>query len=423
MNRGEAWFDLAWAQQRARRFDDALASYRQALAAGLSAPAQAHLNRAAILAQHLGRDGEAEAEVQAALAADPQCVAAWLNLGQLHERAGRREPAQAAYAAALAVEPGHALALARLAGVSPPAEALRRRLQAALAQPGRSAEEQADLGFALGRALDAAGRWDAAFDAIAAAHAHDHVARPGRYDPMAHEAWVDRVLALPPPAAPAPPARPLVFVCGLHRSGSTLAERILARHPRVTAAGELDLLPVLARQHRGEPGPIRSDYLQGLAARFPRADVLVDKRPDNFLLVGLILALFGGAKIVHTRRDARDNALALWFTHLGPAMAWSRDLGHVAHWMQQHNRLMAHWRRTFPGAIHELDYDRLVHEPRHEIARLLGFLGLPWHDDCLQPHEGVGTVDTPSTWQVREALHTRSSGRSRPYAARLAAWF
>lgn len=420
---GEAWLETAWALQRARRFDEALAACRQALEAGLDDPARAHLARAAILAQHLGRDDLAAAELQAALAADPGCRDARLNLGQLHERAGRRAEARDAYAAVLSAEPGHALALARLAGVLPPDAAIVQRLQAALALPGRTAEERADLGFALGRALDAAGQWDAAFDAIAAAHADDGCARPAVYDRAAHAAWVDRTLATPRPPPGPPAGLRLVFVCGLFRSGSTLAERVLAAHPRVTAGGELDWLPVLARRHRGALAPVREGYLQALRARFPQAGLVVDKRPDNVLLVGLVQALFGGAKVVLTRRDARDNALSIWFTHLGPAMPWARELADIAHWMQQHERLVAHWQRQFADAVHVLDYERLVRAPRQEVAQLLDFVGLPWHEGCLAPHAQAGVVDTPSTWQVREPLHTRAVGRSRPYARRLAPWF
>jgi len=49
-----------------------------------------HLNRAAILADRLARPVEAEAELHAALAADPCYVPALLNLGNLHE--GSRPP-------------------------------------------------------------------------------------------------------------------------------------------------------------------------------------------------------------------------------------------------------------------------------------------------------------------------------------------
>ena len=36
-----------------------------------------------------------------------------------------------------------------------------------------------------------------------------------------------------------------IFICGMFRSGSTLVEQLLARHPSISAGGELDFLPWL----------------------------------------------------------------------------------------------------------------------------------------------------------------------------------
>jgi hypothetical protein len=46
---------------------------------------------------------------------------------------------------------------------------------------------------------------------------------------------------------------------------------------------------------------------------------------------------------------------------------------------------------------------------------LLQFLRLPWDDSCLEFEKARSLVKTASIWQVREALHTRSSGRWQNY--------
>ena len=108
------------------------------------------------------------AELRAALARNPEYVPALLNLGNLLEDLGRREEASKAYARALEIEPENSLALARLATVSLPANPdplVKDRLDAAIANPRTPPAEAADLGFALGALLDAAGDHDQAFDA------------------------------------------------------------------------------------------------------------------------------------------------------------------------------------------------------------------------------------------------------------------
>ena len=116
--------------------------------------------------------------------------------------------------------------------------------------------------------------------------------------------------------------------------------------------------------------------------------------------------MFPKARIVHTRRDPIDNCLAVCFLHLSQSMPCALDLLDIAHWYRQHERLMAHWRSLYGGDIHELDYDRLVAEPRPVIEGLLAHCGLPWDDACLDFHRTRD--DRPDAERLagaRAALH------------------
>lgn len=436
----DSWYNLGWLLRRAGRHEAALAAYAEALRRGAGGPEEIHLNRAVILADHLARPDEARAELDAALAANPSYVPALLNLGNLHEDRGRRAEARAAYERALAEAPDNRLALARLAGladISTLNDPLIAALRGAIAAPGADAAEQADLGFALGRALDAAGAHDEAFAAYGAANRASRLsfgAGFAGYDRSGAEAFVDRLIAaFPCPAAAtaAPAGGAPIFICGMFRSGSTLAEQILGRHSRVTPGGELDLLPALiAGGPRPYPEAIAADpdavrgladaYLDRLRAIHPDADRVTDKRPDNFLHIGLIKAMFPAAKIVHTLRQPLDNILSVWFLHLDPGMPYAFDLDDIAHWYRLYRRLMAHWRALYPDDIHDLDYDALVADPAPAIADLLGFLGLKWEAECLTFHAATNAVRTASAWQVREPFYRRSSGRWRHYRRHLA---
>ncbi len=436
----DSWYNLGWLQRQAGRFDQGLASYRQAIDRGVSGPEEAHLNCAVILADHLNRVGDAEAELRAALAINPDYAPALLNLGNVAEDLGRREDARGCYQRALEAEPGNVLALARLAGVATPAGAgdpLIARLRDSLARGDISASDRADLGFALGRLLDAAGDFEAAFAVYRNANAASRASfGPAfqSYDATSHEACVERLIAAfdrPPSGSGDSAGANLIFICGMFRSGSTLAEQILACHGGVGPGGELDLLPALidrelqpypeaaAKLGQAKVERLRTSYAEGLKRLGLCGGLVTDKRPDNFLHIGLIKTLFPAAKIIHTRRNPRDNLLALYFLQVSPLVPYALELSDSVHWYRQYRRLMDHWQSLYPRDLFDLDYDQLVAEPRPVIEAMLNFCGLEWQESCLDFHRASNPVKTASVWQVRQPLYTRSSGRWRNYQAQL----
>ena len=113
-----------------------------------------------------------------------------------------------------------------------------------------------------------------------------------------------------------------IFVVGLPRSGTTLVEQILASHPRVHGAGErlfgrraFESLPgVLGRA--GLPiecvasvdeslKRLAGEHLGKLNAMdLGRYDRIVDKLPDNYMYLGLLVAMFPDAVFIHCRRTS-----------------------------------------------------------------------------------------------------------------------
>lgn len=446
----EGWYELGYLLKAEGEYEQALDAYAQALARGVRRPEEVHLNRAVIYSDHLRRDADAERELESALAIAPDYVPALLNMGNLHEERGRRELALACYERVLAgadrQDDAHRElafeALARSAKLRPPTsvdDPLLERLRKA-ASDRSDKVVRANLLFALGQAHDGLGQVDLAFDAFAKANRW-LLRHSGRtYDRAQSSRLVDALIESFQPVAghggqPRTAAQPL-FVCGMFRSGSTLVEQVLAAHPQVTAGGELDYLRRLAAT-RLVPFPgsmatldpdrdsrLAAEYHAHLLRLFPEAGnstFVTDKRPDNFILIGLIKRLFPGAKIIHSVRNPMDNGLSLFMQHLNPLVAgYSTDLGDIGHYYGQYRRLMAHWKALYPDDIHDFDYDAFVHEPEASLARLLQFLGLPWDDRCLQFHRLDNTVKTASYWQVRQPLHARASERWIRYLPHLA---
>jgi hypothetical protein len=442
----DCWYNLGILERRLGRFDAALESYAKALARGISRPEEVHLNRAVIFADCLRREASAERELKKALALNPAYVPALQNLANLNEDLGRREEALALYERILALDPRAYEALARYARLAAPAAgSLIGRLKAALEDPTATDADRASLGFALAHRLDSDAEYPEAFAAAARANRASRAsARPkAAYDRLGHERFIDALIgAWPrPPAARAGPgasasSRPreapqLIFICGMFRSGSTLTERLLAGHPLVRAGGELDLLPQLVQSAlvpfperlaslpAHSAGSLAARYLEGIARLFPGAACVTDKRPDNFLLIGLIKTLFPQAKIVHTTRDALDTCLSIFFLHLDHRHPYALDLLDTGHYYRQYRRLMAHWHSVYGKDILDFPYEGLVSDTRAAAERLLAFCGLDWQEACLEPARPGDSVKTASVWQVREAVHGRSCGRARHYANEL----
>jgi len=437
----ESWFNLAVLLRQAHRFEEALDSYQRALDAGVSRPEEAHLNRSVIYTDYLRRHADAERELRLALSLNPTFTPALLNLGNLCEDLGRRQEALMLYSQILAREPSCSEALARYAGMQTretTKPALLAQLKHAIANPMASAAERANLGFALGRLLDQAGDYRAAFAAYRAAN-HASRASSGatgaRYDRSLQHAFIDRLIAggmaaQRVPASDSAGPRP-IFICGMFRSGSTLAEQLLAGCKGIAVGGELDFLPHVVRTELA-PFPeslasLSAQRLGALAARYrgelarvsPHARHVTDKRPDNFLYIGLIKSLFPDARIVHTIRDPLDNCLSIYFLHLDQHMSYALDLMDIGHYFAEYRRLMAHWKANFPADIFDFDYDALIRDPAAALQRLYTFLGLEGPAQVPRVAATAGAIKTASAWQVREPLYDTSSGRARHYAAEL----
>ncbi len=435
------WFNLAYLQRWDRQFEAALHSYATALQLGISGPEEVLVNRAAILSEHLNRADDAVEELQQALALNPHFLQAWLNLGALHEDEGRSAQARSAYMSALEIAPTCGHAHARLAAIDMfegGAAAANVRINQALPDGRASPEDLAELRFAQALTLDAMGRYDEAFSSFHEANRRARRLIPPQlaYSRHRQDALVEQIMTVfDRPVASATGGaedrvRPL-FICGLFRSGSTLAEQLLGRHSRVTVGGELEIIPAMVERDL-QPYPtsllaadpdriaaLRGEYVRELAQIHPVGGLITDKRSDNFLHIGLIKSLFPEAKIIHTTRDILDNILSIYCLYFGDAISYGFDLGDIVHYAQSYRRLMDHWRRLYPDDIIELDYDRLVRAPQDVLGPLLARCGLDWEAACLTSAASAQTVRTASSWQVRKPLHAKSSGRWRNYARHL----
>ncbi|MBS0213690.1 MAG: sulfotransferase [Proteobacteria bacterium] len=229
-----------------------------------------------------------------------------------------------------------------------------------------------------------------------------------------------------------PDARP-VFIIGMPRSGTTLLSQMLAAHPSIISVGEQmfasksfcrALIRGRSATIAGIPATVIREaadwHLRKLEERVHRLSLntdakrIVDKLPGNYLYAGWIHIAFPNATIIHSLRDPRDVALSCWRTQF-TNIAWGLDLEHITHRLEQHRRIMRHWRATLGDRLIDVCHERLVADPQTELRRVLAAMGMDWHPDVLAFSERKGFVRTASQFQVRQPLNSFGIGKWRRY--------
>ena len=210
-----------------------------------------------------------------------------------------------------------------------------------------------------------------------------------------------------------------VFIVGLPRSGTSLTEQILDRHPDFVGAGEIDDLELmLGGAHPGSPEAQEKArrYLLKLQEVGGEARFVSNKLPENFFHLGIAARLFPRARVIHCTRNSMDVGLSCFFQNFGDAYAWTTRLDWIGEYVLGYERLMEHWKTSLPLQILDVAYEDLVRNPEAQISRMLEFCGLDWDETCLTPHQSRRVVHTASSQQVREPIYTTSLGKSKNYA-------
>ena len=411
---------------------EALRELRQCLEGGIDCAEQVHTDMGAIYAD-LHLDDEAEQALSRALEQQPRYAPALYNLALLWEERGDWDRAAGLYEQVLDSEPTHAEALARLVQgrtLADPSDPLLGRLRTALDNPGIDDAGRESLHYGLGKGLDDTARYPEAFAHYTRANALSR-RRVGDYDPGAQEALVDRLIEQHPPSlaetfAPVS-AEPLIFICGMFRSGSTLLEQMLAAHPNLRPGGEIDyfarrvaLSDLLERRDPTRWREWGVGYLAHLEETFGAGARVTDKRPDNFPYLGLIRCLFPRARVLATWRQPLDNCLSVYFQQLGAGFPYANDLRDIAHYLAQYRRLMTHWELCLGDNLLTVNYEQLVERPQAVLEPALRFLGLEWDPACLQFYRVANRVRTASVAQVRQPLYAHARDRWRHYEGELA---
>jgi len=304
---------------------------------------------------------------------------------------------------------------------------------------GLAIADRASLLYALGDLRDAAGQYDAAFQAYREANDLRRVP----FDARGFDRQVDGVIRAwtPERIAKLPTSRasgelPLLVV-GMYRSGTSLVEQILASHPEAHGAGERPELRDLTVGLIGESGvglPFVGDpsvikrvavdraartYLATLRKLAPSARRVVDKHPFNFVHLGVISLMLPGVRVIHTVRNPIDACVSGYFQNFAGVASFFNDLSSLGAFYRGYHRLMQHWRSVLELPLLHVVYEDLVADQETQTRRIVDFAGLDWDDACLRFHRTKRVTFTASNDQVRKPMYSSSVGRWRNYEKHL----
>ncbi len=359
--------------------------------------------------------------------------------GMVLQMLGRLDEARDAFATALEIQPAYPEAQFHLAHARRAESADDRqlaRIEALLARHEWPPREAAWLYSALGKLNDDLGRHDPAFEAYQRANRSTEIS----HDPEARDEWAQRLInafpsdRLEQDSGAALERADRIFVVGMPRSGTTLLEAMLARHPEVAAGGErMELQAVLTQASESlglsEPGhwaAAEPDCLRRAATLLDRqleaptsASMLVDKLPGNIWRLGLVGLLMPRAPVLFAWRDPRDVGLSCYFTRFRKGQNFSYDLYHCGRQIRTVYRLTEHWLEALPNPVAVVSYEALVDDPEGTLRKAIDSCGLDQSDMTRDHTLEQEVVTTASSWQVRQGVYRRAVNRWRHYRQHL----
>lgn len=388
----------------------------------------------------LGNIDEAEFLINALREKKGGSITADLEQARLFSDLGRKEEARALLVKLTAEAPQYAPAWQALAKLSKVklGDPIVDGVQAAINDAQEPSAALRIMCYAAGKVFDDLGEYDRAFEFILRAKRQD----PSTYS---HERTRSQMTAIAEVFNErffearkdygVNSKRP-VFIVGMPRSGTSLAEQILSSHPDCYGGGELEYVnhiinalatyvptgkfPSAAAALTKEAAAVLGyQYLRKIAAIDGSAARFTDKMPHNFLTLGLLRLMFGPLQVVHCVRHPFDTCLSCFSHDFAHTHDYNQTLEGLASYYTLYRRLMDHFQEVLPGQVHVLQYEKVVSQQQEASRALTEFLGLEWSGSVLDFANNNRRVTTPSSWQVRQPMYSTSDGRWKHYERHL----
>jgi Flp pilus assembly protein TadD len=423
-----------------KRDAEAAEAAEKALAA--NEPGPLTLDTIGVVFSRLGQHEKAVEVFRRATEKAPTNSAFQFNLGSSLQFIGDFENAEKAYEKAVSQTPRFYKAHSALTNIrtQTPEHNHIQRLEGLLEKVGDDADGNLHLRHALAREYEDVGQIEASFNHLRLGNLYKR--RTLDYsiddDQKRFEA-LERLFdsnRLSRPTEGFRTSEP-IFVVGMPRTGTTLVERILTSHSKVSSAGELQNFPIALKNASGTTSSqvmdvetlangmntdfkaLGESYLESTRPLTALLPYFVDKMPLNFFYIGFIHLALPNAKIICLRRNPMDTCLsnfrqlfAVNFSYYN----YAYDLMEIGRYYVLFERLMQHWHNVLPNRVLEVSYENIVSNQAAESRRLVEFCGLDWEESCLRFDKNTAPVATASAAQVRRPIYLSARNRWKKYA-------
>ena len=218
----------------------------------------------------------------------------------------------------------------------------------------------------------------------------------------------------------------VIFILGLPRSGTSLVEQIITSHSQVFGGGELPILSNIIKKNFIKNERInfenlnenlkKKELLNNLRDEYKNyvnffkfeEKYITDKAPLNFRWIGFIKILFPKAKIIHCKRDPKDNCLSMFKNLFEGGLNFTYDQEDLVKYYKSYEALINFWNDKYPGTIFNISYEKLISNNHEEIRKLIKYCNLDWEENCLSFHKNKTPIKTMSTAQARNPIYKTS---------------
>lgn len=425
----EAYYNLGTIFENNLKLEEAEKYYKQAIA--LKPDFANAYNNLGIVLEELRKFNESEICYKKIIALEPNFAEAYHNLGNNLEQQGKLKDAQISYEKAIIINPGLAKTHRQLSSIKKfdKYDDQYHLLQKLYLDKNISDEQLCHVNFSLAKIYEDLENFEKAFkhfkegNRIQKKLLNYNIKQDielfnqiklsfKQFEKNVHSIRRNKSDIIP------------IFIVGMPRSGTTLVEQIISSHSKVSGLGELPFVlqfglkitTGLLEFNSETVLKFRNNYLEKIKNFTENSLIFTDKMPQNFLYIGLIMATFPEAKILHIKRNTAAVCWAnykQWFK--SKDLSYSYSINDTIKYYNLYEDLMNFWKKSFNNKIYEVDYESLTVNHEDEIKKLIKYLDLNWEEGCLSPEKNKRAVTTASNKQIRNKIFKGSSQKWKNY--------
>ena len=219
-----------------------------------------------------------------------------------------------------------------------------------------------------------------------------------------------------------------IFILGLPRSGTTLLEKIISSHSKVSSVSELSYVynrinQILIKDNKLNFNQVNTLLKENLSKQYVeflkdfniKSEYIIDKTLTNFWYIGFIKILFPNSIIIHSFRNAEDNCLSIFKNFFIEGETWLCDEEEIAKYYLIYLDMMKFWNNMFKDQILNIKYEDLINKSEDKIREIIKFCKLEWEDTCLSHEKNKNAIKTLSVNQANQPIYSTSINSSKNF--------